>query len=142
TTVWTPPGAFRAHGGMSESPCRVTSCLLWPVMAATVGMMLGRMAAAKAGRGPLAAGSSARVAGWAGATAMAGVWAATLAAAVALVAGLVTALRSTSYRTAPAMAPTRTAATSRTGPTGRRRGGRDRPRRVSAATAAAVSVST
>src|SRR6266508_1679249 len=91
---------------------------LRPVRTATV-TMLGRAGAASAGRGPawVDASTAGSRAAWAGATATAGVWAA-------------------------AMAPTRTAATKRTGPTERRRGGRGRPRWASAASAAVRIVST
>src|SRR6266540_2774143 len=117
TTRWMPPGASCAHPGTSEALCPLRAVL--PV---TLARMFGRAGVARAGRGPLAARSS-TAAGWAGATATAGVWAAAFAAAAVLVARLVTAPRNASSRMAPAMAPTSTAATRRTGPTGRRQGG-------------------
>src|SRR6266498_395795 len=136
TTRWMPPGASCAHPGTSEALCPLRAVL--PV---TLARMFGRAGVARAGRGPLAARSS-TAAGWAGATATAGVWAAAFAAAAVLVARLVTAPRNASSRMAPAMAPTSTAATRRTGPTGRRLGGRGRPRRASAASPAERIAST
>src|SRR6266508_4276730 len=121
-----PPGASCAHAGMSES--------LRPVRTATA-TMLGRAGAASAGRGPawVDASTAGSRAAWAGATATAGVWAAALATAAERLALVVTVLRRLSSRTA---------ATKRTGPTERRRGGRGRPRWASAASAAVRIVST
>jgi hypothetical protein len=94
--------------------------------------------AASAGRGPARTGASAIGAGWAAATATAGRRAAASATAAAVDPGWVglIAPRRVSNRIAPAMAPTRTAATHWTGPRPPMVGAVFWPRRASAASAA------